>query len=434
MSLLDSDTQLNQKSYYEASVQREAPEERLRGDVRADVVVVGAGFSGLSCALELAARGMSVVLLEADRVCSGASGRNGGQAILGYASGQEPFERHLGLLDARRVWDMSVEAIELIDQRIAAHRIDCDRVKGYLYVATNPRKARELLAEMEQMQSRFGVQVDIAQGADVRRHIDSPRYSASAYERISGHLHPLKYGLGLARAARAAGVQIYEGSAALEMERGASLRLRTAQGSVQADFCVLAGNCTLAEHGPALAPEIAARIMPVGTYIVATAPLDPALCKRLIPSNASVCDNHFVLDYFRFSAEHSLLFGGRVSYTTKTPANLAQTMRARMLKVFPLLADAPISHVWGGFVDISMNRAPDFGRVAPNIYYLQGFSGHGVALSGLAGKLAAEAISGQAGRFDLLARLPHRDFPGGAWLRTPSLVLATLYYRLRDLL
>ena len=218
------------------------------------------------------------------------------------------------------------------------------------------------------------------------------------------------------------------------MERGASLRLRTAQGSVQADFCVLAGNCTLAEHGPALAPEIAARIMPVGTYIVATAPLDPALCKRLIPSNASVCDNHFVLDYFRFSAEHSLLFGGRVSYTTKTPANLAQTMRARMLKVFPLLADAPISHVWGGFVDISMNRAPDFGRVAPNIYYLQGFSGHGVALSGLAGKLAAEAISGQAGRFDLLAGLPHRDFPGGAWLRTPSLVLATLYYRLRDLL
>ncbi len=432
MSLLSSDTQLNQKSYYEASVEREAPSQPLRGDIQADAVVVGAGFSGLSCALELAARGMSVVVLEADRVCSGASGRNGGQAILGYASGQEPFERHLGPGGAKQAWDMSVEAIDLIDQRIAMHGIACDRVRGYLYVATNQRKARELLLEMEQMQNKFGVALDIAQGADVIRHIDSPRYSASAYERISGHLHPLKYGLGLARAARAAGVHIYEASAARALERGARVRLRTAQGSVQADFCVLAGNCTLAEHGPALAPEIAARIMPVGTYIVATEPLDPALCKRLIPSNASVCDNHFVLDYFRFSADHSMLFGGRVSYTTMTPTDLAQTMRARLLKVFPQLGSAKIDHVWGGFVDISMNRAPDFGRVTPNVYYLQGFSGHGVALTGLAGKLAAEAISGQAGRFDLLARLPHRDFPGGAWLRTPSLVLGTLYARLRD--
>jgi gamma-glutamylputrescine oxidase len=433
MGLLASDTQLNQKSYYEASVQRAAPGEPLRGEVQADVLVVGAGFSGLSSALELAARGLSVVLLEADRVCSGASGRNGGQAIVGYACGQEPFERQLGPADAKRAWDMSLEAIDLIDQRIATHGIACDRVKGYLYVATSRSKAQQLLQEMDQLRSRFGLQVDLASGAQVRRHIDSPSYRASAFERISGHLHPLKYGQGLAQAARVAGVRIYESSPVTALQRGATLRARTAQGSVQARFAVLAGNCTLAEHGPALAPEIAARIMPVGTYIVATAPLDPALCKSLIPSNASVCDNNFVLDYFRFSADHRMLFGGRVSYSTKTPRRLESIMRERLGRVFPPLAGVPIEHVWGGFVDISMNRAPDFGRLAPNLYYLQGFSGHGVAMSGLAGRLAAEAILGQASRFDLFARLRHRDFPGGAALRTPTLVLAMLYHRLREL-
>jgi len=167
---------------------------------------------------------------------------------------------------------------------------------------------------------------------------------------------------------------------------------------------------------------------------VGTAPLDPALCERLIPRNAAVCDNNFVLDYFRFSADHRMLFGGRVSYTTQTPRNLEAVMRQRMGAVFPALKDVPIEHVWGGFVDISMNRAPDFGRLGDNLYYLQGFSGHGVALTGLAGQLVAEAVAGQAGRFDVFARLKHRAFPGGALLRTPSLALGMLWYRLRDVL
>jgi gamma-glutamylputrescine oxidase len=197
---------------------------------------------------------------------------------------------------------------------------------------------------------------------------------------------------------------------------------------------VLAGNCMLPEYGPHLAPELTPRIMPVGTYMVATAPLDPALCRRLIPSNASVCDNNFVLDYYRFSADHRMLFGGRVSYTTATPANLRHSMARRMGQVFPELQDAPIDYVWGGFVDISMNRAPDFGRLGHNVYYLQGFSGHGVALTGLAGKLVAQAIEGQASRFDVFARLKHRNFPGGKLLRMPSLAIGMAYYQLRDLL
>lgn len=430
-SLAGSDTQLNQSSYYEASVQRPAPCAPLEGDARADVVVVGGGYAGLSAALELAQRGMSVVLLEAERVGSGASGRNGGQTIVGYASGQAPFEQQLGAADARRAWDMSVEAVDLVDQRIAEHRIDCDRAQGYVYVADSPRKARALATEAADLQ-RLGIACEWTQGEETRRLIDSPRYVAAFRENRSGHLHPLKYALGLARAAQAAGVRIHEHSAVTALQRGPQLVASTARGRVTADFGVLAGNCMLAEYGPAVAPEIAPRIMPVGTYIVATEPLDPALCARLIPGNAAVCDNNFVLDYFRFSADHRMLFGGRVSYTAKTPANLKQAMAQRMAQVFPALKEVAVDYVWGGFVDISMNRAPDFGRLGDRLYYLQGFSGHGLALTGLAGRLVAEAVAGQAGRFDVFAGLQHRAFPGGALLRTPSLALGMLWHRLMD--
>ncbi len=432
-SLLNSDTQLNQQSYYEASVTRPDTQPPLQGSVSADVLVVGGGFAGLSAALELAQRGQRVVLLEADRIGSGASGRNGGQFIVGYASGQGPFEQQLGRADARRAWDMSIEAIALIDRRIAQHQIACDAVKGYLYVADSPRKARALLSDLEAQQRHYGLVCDVATGGDVQRLIDSPLYQAAAYEAVSGHLHPLKYALGLARAAQAAGVQVHERSAVTALEHNAGgVTARTAQGKVTAKFAVLAGNCTLPEHGPDVAPQIHPRIMPVGTYIVGTAPLDEALCRQLVPSNAAVCDNNFLLDYFRFSADRRMLFGGRASYTTQTPANLQGLMQRRMAQVFPALRDVPIDFVWGGFVDISMNRAPDFGRIGPNVYYLQGFSGHGVALTGLAGQLVAEAIAGQAERFDVFARLQHRDFPGGPLLRTPSLVLGMLWHRLRD--
>lgn len=432
-SLLNADTQLNQHGYYEASAIRPAPQAPLREALQADVVVVGGGFAGLSAALELARQGLSVVLLEADRIGSGASGRNGGQAIVGYASGQGPFEEQLGQADAQRAWDLSLEAVTLIEQRVREHAIDCDWVRGYTYVADSQKKARALREECDD-HNRRGVACDWAEGADVARFIGSPRYVAAFRENTSGHLHPLKYALGLARAAQAAGVRIFEHSPVTHLQRGNTLVARTAQGQVTARFGVLAGNCMLAEHGPQVAPEIAPRIMPVGTYMIGTAPLEPALCERLIPGNAAVCDNNFVLDYFRFSADRRLLFGGRVSYTTQTPSNLKGVMAQRMGQVFPELVAVPVQYVWGGFVDISMSRAPDFGRLGQNLYYLQGFSGHGVALTGLAGRLVAEAVAGQAGRFDVFARLRHRPFPGGPLLRTPSLALGMLWYRLRDAL
>jgi len=432
--LLDSDTQLNQNSYYEASVQRPALLPGVQASLTADVVVVGAGFAGLSAATELARKGYQVVVLEADRVCSGASGRNGGQVLAGYASGQEPFEQQLGRDKARLAWDMSMASVQLVDERVREFGIDCDWVRGYVHVADSPRKARALQQEMATLRRDYGFMTDVATGTDVQRHIHSQRYCASAYEATSGHLHPLKYGLGLAAAARSMGVKIFERSAVLRLERGAKLVAHTAQGSVQAQFGVLAGNCTLPEYGPRVAPDIAARIMPVGTYIIGTAPLDAALCQRLLPGNPAVCDNNFVLDYFRFSGDHRMLFGGRVSYTTRTPANLQAVMAQRMGNIFPQLHDASIDFCWGGFVDISMNRAPDFGRLGDNLYYLQGFSGHGVALTGLAGQVVAQAVAGQAERFDVFASLRHREFPGGELLRTPSLVLGTLYHRLRDVL
>ena len=216
----------------------------------------------------------------------------------------------------------------------------------------------------------------------------------------------------------------------MRIDGGGRARVRTARGEVRCDAVLLAGNTNLG----AVAPRLARRIMPVGTYIMATEPLGAARADRLIPSRAAVCDTQFVLDYYRLSSDDRLLFGGRVSYSTVSPQDLPATMRRGMLRVFPQLGDVAVTHAWGGFVDITMNRAPDFGRLASDIYYLQGFSGHGLALSGLAGQLAAEAIAGQAERFDLFTRLHHRPFPGGDLLRTPALVLGMLWYRLRDLL
>ncbi len=437
MPLLDTDLEIARNSYYAATAVRGPGFPALAGDVDCDLAVVGGGLAGLSAAIDLRRRGFDVVLLEAREVGFGASGRNGGQAIHGLACDQATVEAQLGLDEAKRVWAMSIEALDLLRQRIAEHGIACDWQDGYLGLATSPGKARELAAWADRIDNTYGYALQRIAPADIGSWIASPRFHSGVFDARSGHLHPLKYTLGLAGAAAAAGVRIHEQTPVHALVQGDRPELRTAGGTVRARQVLLAGNVYL----QGLVPALQARVMPVGTYIACSQALDPALCRSLIPSRAAVCDTNFVLDYFRPTPDHRLLYGGRVSYSTLTPANLAEAMRTRMQRSFPQLAHAKVEYAWGGFVDISMNRAPDFGRLpaaapgaVPNVYYLQGFSGHGLALTGLAGRLVAEAMAGDASRFDVFARLRHRAFPGGTRLRTPALVLGMAWYRLRDML
>lgn len=433
--LLKKELGVVENSYYEASVTRPAPQPPLAARVRADVCVVGGGYAGVSAALELAGRGFDVVLLEAQRIGWGASGRNGGQVIVGFGSdGEEAIERQFSREDARRAWDVTVDGIRLLQRRVARHGIACEWQPGYLSLATKPRKSRELRRRMEHVQSAYDYPLQWVPPQRIRQWVDSARFDSAVFDAGSGHLHPLKYCLGLGRAALHAGVRIHENSPVFLVERGARPVVKTGQGECACDFVVLAGNVYLGEYGDAVAPEVSSRIMPVGTYMIATEPMAAERAAALMPQRCAASDTNVILDYFRLSADHRLLFGGGDSYTGTTPRNLVERIRRDMLAVFPQLDDLRIAHAWGGFVDITWNMAPHFGRLGGNIYFMQGFSGHGVALAGMAGQLAAEAIAGQASRFDLLARIRHLPFPGGALMRTPALVLGMWYYRLRDAL
>jgi gamma-glutamylputrescine oxidase len=399
--------------------------------VDADVCVVGGGIAGCSTALDLAERGFRVVLLEGQRIGWGASGRSGGQAITGYACGQESLERQVGFANARRMWDISVEGLELLRERVERHSIACDLHWGQMHVALKSRQRDELLRELEQLETRYEYpHLQFVEREGVETLLATKRYCAGVYDSGSGHLHPLNYTLGLAAAAQAAGAHIFENSTVDHLHIADRAQVRTATGHVNARFVALCCNA----YGNPLIPALRKRIMPVGTYIVGTEPLGAERAQRLIRENIGVTDVNFVLDYFRRSADHRLLFGGRVSYSGSDAFDTERATRKRMLNVFPQLADVRIEHAWGGYVDITMSRAPDFGRLAPNVYYLQGFSGHGIALTGIAGRLVTEAISQQSERFDLFTKLKHRDFPGGDALRMPALVLAMLWYRMRDLL
>jgi gamma-glutamylputrescine oxidase len=403
----------------------------LRGEVTVDVAVLGGGIAGCSAALHLAKRGYKVALLEARRVGYGASGRSGGQTIFGLAVAQRKLEREVGRDDARRVFDLSIEALDLTQSLIQEYAIDCDYRPNHVHLAVKPRHVRELDQWARELHEDYGYSsVRLLNRDELQGHVRSERYLGGLLDPRSGHLQPLKYTQGLARAAMRAGALLYEDSEIVRYEDGREVRVRTAQGSVRCAHLVLCGNAYIG----AVAPSLSRRILGVGTYIVATEPLGEERARSLLPSNAAVADINWILDYFRRSQDQRLLFGGRVSYSSMQPPHLAESMRQRMVRVFPSLSDVKVANAWGGYLDITMSRAPDFGRLAPNVYYLQGFSGHGVALAGLGGALAAEAIAGTAERFDVFARIPHRDFPGGRLLRRPSLMLAMLYYRLRDIL
>ncbi|AXE36336.1 NAD(P)/FAD-dependent oxidoreductase [Chromobacterium phragmitis] len=418
-------------SYYAATAHAWDPQPPLRGEASCDVCVVGGGLAGLSAALNLREKGFSVLLLEGSHIGFGASGRNGGQVIAGYAGDIDSIRSQVGDEAAKALWDMSVEAVEIIDERVRRHDIQCDWQRGYVSAAVKPRHLRELEDWQREAEQRYGYGgMQLWDRDALRGKLASGRYQGGLFDPRSGHLHPLNYTLGLARAALAAGVAIHEQTPALRIEQGDTPSVFTEHGVVRCRHLVLACNAYIG----ALAPQLERRIMPAGTYVIATEPLGEQRARALIADNMAVCDTNFVLDYYRLSADHRLLFGGKVSYSGHEPRDLAGSMRADMLRVFPQLADVGIDYAWGGFCDITVNRAPDFGRLSGNVYYLQGFSGHGVNITGLAGKVVAEAIAGTSSRLDLFSKIRHRDFPGGKLLRTPALVLGMAYYRIRDYL
>ena len=417
-------------SWYAAS-QPELPlRAPLRGQTRADVAVLGAGYTGLTAALALAEKGYKVTVLEAERVGWGASGRNGGQAIVGYGCEQDTLEALVGDADARLLFDFSRDGMHMLKQRIAKHGIDCDWRDGNASVPIQPRQERALRSDIERMAQRYDYPLEWWDRPRLQQELASERYLGAVYDAASGHLHPLAYAQGLAQAAEAAGVTIHEQSAVTRLERGTQPALITRQGRVDADFVVLAGNAWLQD----IAPELETRMMPVGTYIGATQPLGAERAKALIRNDMAVADVNWALDYFRLSRDHRLLFGGQANYSALPPPGLRASMTRRMRRVFPQLADVEMEYVWGGYIDITRNRAPHWGRITPNVYFAQGFSGHGVASTGLAGEVIAAAIAGQAQRLDVFERIPHSVFPGGKALRMPMLVAAMSWYKLRDLL
>jgi gamma-glutamylputrescine oxidase len=416
-------------SYYTATAHPYHSHPELLGDVTVDVCVVGAGFTGLSAALELAEAGYKVAVLEAKTVGYGASGRNGGQICTGFSAGQAKIEAQLGKDDARKCFALAEEAKRLITDRIAKYAIDCDLVWGYLHCIPKASQFDDLKAWKAEWDELGYINTQVLTKSDVEAKLGTGAYHGALREDQAGHFHTLNYCLGLAAAATKAGATIYENSPADSIEAGEKPAARTARGTVRAKFMIIGGNAYLGRT----VPPLYGRIMPVSSYIIATEPLGTARAGTLIRDNEAVANTNFIVDYFRLTADTRLLFGGRASYSTLEPPNLAAYMKPRMTTVFPQLKDVRVDYAWGGYIAITSNRIPDCGRLAPNVYYAHGYSGQGVALAGMYGKLMADCIRGQAERFDLLARVKHLPFPGGA-LRTPLLVAAMLYYRLRDAL
>ena len=416
-------------SWYAATAPLPDPLPPLDGDTRADVCIIGAGYTGLSAALHLRERGHDVVVLDAHRAGWGASGRNGGQVGSGQRIDHWDLERLVGPAQTRRLLDLGEASKTLVRDLVARHAIDCDLKPGILHADHRARFVAQTRMEVEDLRTRYGYeQIRFVDREEMRAMVASPGYHGGALDMGAAHLHPLRYALGLARAALAAGARIHEGTEATGYRPGDPATVETGTGRVRARFVIVACNGYLR----GLNGWVAARVMPLNNYIVATAPLGADGARALIRDDVAVGDSRFVINYFRLSADHRLLFGGGESYGYAFPRDIAALVRRPMLTVFPQLRDTPIDYAWGGTLAITRNRLPRLARLATNVLSASGYSGHGVGLATLAGQILAETVDGTADRFDAFAAIPAPAFPGGAALRRPLLALAMSYYALRD--
>ena len=414
-------------SYYAATATPLAAFPPLKGETQADVCVVGGGYTGLSAALHLAQKGFDVALIEAHRVGFGASGRNGGQVGSGQRQDQGWIEKAVGVQSAHRLWDLAEEAKTLVRSLIADHAMPVKFYPGVALACRSESEVRDAHAYGEKLQRDYGYdQVQPLDRAGMQALVGSQAYKGGDIDHGAGHLHPLNYAIGLALAAAKAGVRIFETSEVHRIQHGAKPVVQTGQGRVVCDHVILAGNGYLGS----LDQKIAARVMPINNFIVATEPLGDR-AKDILSQPIAVADTRFVVNYWRLSDDNRLLFGGGESYGYKFP-DIIKTVMKPLLQVYPQLRGVKIDYAWGGTLAITMNRMPCFTRPAPNVLSASGYSGHGVAMAGLAGKIMAEAVGAQAERFDLMASLPYSRFPGGAALRWPLLATAMTWYSMRD--
>jgi len=416
-----------ERSYYVATANAFAPAAKLEGEKRADVVVIGGGYTGLHAALSAAERGFSVVLLEAGRIGWGASGRNGGQMIPGWRKGATELINRYGRAQAKALFEMALAARTMTLERIARHNIQCDlHVSGHLTLATKPgdpawmrQEAAALAEAMDYPHAR------VLSATEACEKMAAEGFHGGLLDECGGQLHPLNYALGLADAARAAGVQLHEHARVVRLDTREGVAAHTESGVVRARHGVLACDALL----EGLEPRIARRIMPVANYLIATAPLERP--ESLIADHLAVSDSRFVVNYFRMSEDGRLIFGGGERYSPKPPGDIAAFVRAHMLRIFPQLRGVRIDYAWGGLVSITMSRLPHIGRHG-DLFFAHGYSGQGVLMPALAGKVLAEAMTGTAEKFDVLTQIAPPEFPGGGALRSPLYVLGMLWYALRD--
>ena len=431
MDILTSNDRIGEypSSWYAATAKGPAPFPAAEGELACDVCVVGAGFTGLSAAITLADKGYDVILLDAHRVGFGASGRNGGQVGTGQRVEQDALEKMLGKETARELWDIGLESVQLVRDLIKTHDMDCGFVDGIIHADHRARLVPENHAYAEKLRNEYGYDLIRPIDREEMRHlVGSSAYHGGTLDMGGGHTHPLRFAFGLAKLAAEKGVRIFEQSKVTALTEADPAKVTTEKAEITAGYVVLACNGYLGH----LQGRVAARVMPINNFIVATEPMSEADAEALIRNNYAVADSKFVINYFRLSEDRRMLFGGGESYGYRFPKDIAGLVRKPMSEIYPQLKDARIDFAWGGTLGITMNRMPHFTRLRGNILSASGYSGHGVAMATWGGKIAAEAIAGQAEKFDLMANVPTPRFPGGAALRTPLLVLAMLWFSLRD--
>lgn len=418
------------KSWYAASANAFPEFESLVEDVEADVCVVGGGFTGITAAIELAERGLRVVLLEARRVGWGASGRNGGQLGAGHNKDQDWLEKRMGEAGARGMWAIAEDGKAAVKRRIKQHGIECDLTPGLLYTCHKKSYVKGYEHYARHLRSRYDYDaIRFVEKDELDTMLGTEVYFGATLDTSSAHIHPLNYLHGLAQAASAAGVTIFEASTVIDRRRDGEVHVVKTNRA-----CVKARNVIVATNGyvDGLESSIETEIMPINSFIIATEPLGEERARSIIRDNVGVADSRFVVHYYRFSADWRMLFGGRENYTAHVPENFGSGVRKSMLGVFPQLEDAAIEYQWGGALAVTMSRMPMVGEIEPGVFYGHGFSGHGVALTAAVGRSLANAVTGDRANFDLLRSAPGGRFPGGKWLRGPSQIAAMLYCAMLD--